>query len=200
MGRWRKDVFGIGGHVASALLLLAGATTVANASTVTFDWVSTSGPAATASISLTSSLITTPTGFAVTLAQLSAAGQTAVGDISAFKVTFANGETMALGNSTFSNSTGWSDDSTGHLTSTWNASRSVTNPSGTLQVSSVPYAGTSVAQTVLSTGTTQDFGYWQLQATPVPVPAAIWLMVSGLSGLMAAGRRRRFTNSAIAAV
>jgi hypothetical protein len=185
------NVFVSGGRVAGALLLLAGATTVANASTVTFDWVSTSGPAATASVSLTSSLITTPTGFTVTLAQLNAAGQTAVGDISAFKVTFADGQTMALANSTFSNSTGWSDDSAGHLTSTWNASRSVANPSGTLQVSSVPYAGSSVAQTVLSTGTTQDYGYWQMQATPVPVPAAIWLMLSGLSGLVAAGRRRR---------
>jgi hypothetical protein len=191
MGHGRMNLFGSGGRVAWALLLLAGATTVANASTVTFDWISTSGPAATASVSLTSSLITTPTGFTVTLAQLNAAGQTAVGDISAFQVTFADGETMALANSTFSNSTGWSDDSTGHLTSTWNASRSVTNPSGTLQVSSVPYAGSSVAQTVLSTGTTQDYGYWQIRATPVPVPAALWLMVSGLSGLIAAGRRRR---------
>jgi hypothetical protein len=35
------NVFVSGGRVAGALLLLAGATTVANASTVTFDWVST---------------------------------------------------------------------------------------------------------------------------------------------------------------
>src|SRR3979490_2346669 len=194
MGQERTNVFGSGTRIAAALLSLAGATTAAHASTASFDWVSTSGPAAVASVSLTSSLITTPTSFTGTVAQLTAAGQTAVGDISAFNVKFADGETMALGNSTFSNSTGWSDDSTGHLTSTWNASRSVTNPSGTLQVSSVPYSGSSVAQTLLSTGTTQDFGYWQIQATPVPVPTAIWLMVSGLSGLMAAGRRGRLPN------
>jgi hypothetical protein len=173
-----------------ALLVAAAAASAANAGTVTFDWVSMSGPAASGSVSLTSSLITTPTSFALTIAQLTAAGQTAVGDISAFNVVFADGETMSLANTTFSNSTGWSDDSGGHLTSTWNASRSVTNPSGTLQVSSVPFAGSSTAQTVLSTGTTQDFGFWQIAATPVPLPAAGWLLASGLGALIAARRRR----------
>jgi hypothetical protein len=185
--------------IASAVVLV-GTANVAQASTVTFHWFSTSGPAATGSVSLTSSLITSATGFSVSLAQLAAAGQTAVGDISSFNITFANGETMALGNSTFANSTGWSDDSQGHLTSTWNASRSVTGPSGTLQVSSVPYAGTSVAQTVLSTGTSQDFGYWQIQTVPVPLPAGIWLLGSGVSGLLVMRRRRNLLASSPTAV
>jgi hypothetical protein len=174
--------------VAMSVVTVA-AGSAASASTVTFDWVSTSGPAAIATVSITSSLITSPTAFSVTLAQLSAAGQTAVGDISAFSVTFADGETMSLGNTTFSNSTGWSDDAGGQLTSTWNASRSVTNPNGTLQVSSVPYAGTSVAQTVLSTGTTQDYGYWQQVAAPVPLPAGFWLFATGCGGLFSVRRR-----------
>jgi len=184
------------GIKASAAALLLGAVATANAGTVTFDWVSTSGPVATGSISITSSLITS-TSFSVTLAQLAAAGQTAIGDISAFNFTFANGENLALSNTTFSNSTGWSDNSNGELTSTWNASRSVTSPSGTLQVASVPYAGTSVASTVLTSGTTQDFGYWQVVATPVPLPAPAWLMVSGLGGLIAVGRRRRALSPAL---
>jgi hypothetical protein len=173
--------------VVCAATVAAGA---AQASTVTFDWVSTSGPAAVGSISLTSSLITSTDSFSATVAQLTAAGQTATGDISAFNLSFANGETMALANATFTNSTGWSDDSAGHLTSTWNVSRSVTNPAGTLQVASVPYAGTSTAQSVLSTGTTQDFGYWQVQTAAVPLPAAFWLFGSGFTGLLVARRRR----------
>jgi hypothetical protein len=172
-------------RAAFAIVLMVGAAAAADAETVTFDWVSTSGPAATGSVSITSALITSPTGFSLT-----ATGAAAVAEISAFNITFSDGESMALTNSTFTNSTGWSDDSTGHLTSTWNASRSVTNPAGTLQVSSVPYAGTSTAQTVLTSGITQDFGFWQIQTTPVPLPAAVWLLGSGLAGLIATGRRR----------
>ncbi len=110
---------------AAALACVGGA---AEANTVTFDWVSTSGPAATGSITLTSSLITSPDSFSVPKAQ-------ALADITGFSLTFANGEVMSLANATFANSTGWSDDSTGHLTSTWTASQSVTNPAGTLSVS-----------------------------------------------------------------
>ncbi len=186
MGYGYKKTIAAGWRAAGVTLLMAAGAAVADAETVTFDWVSTSGPAATGSVSITSPLITSPTGFSLT-----ATGAAAVAEINGFNLMFADGETMSLTNSTFSNSTGWSDDSTGHLTSTWSASRSVTNPAGTLQVSSVPYAGTSVAQTVLSTGTTQDYGYWQLQLATVPLPAAFWLLASGLSGLIMAGRRRR---------
>ncbi len=195
MDRYSRNL----GKAAACAAILACAGGAAEASTVTFDWVSTGAPAtaATGSVSLTSSLITSNTSFAGTQSQLTAAGETAVGDISAFSLTFATGETLSLANSTFSNnSTGWSDDSTGHLTSTWTISR--TDSSGTLQVASVPYAGTSVAQSVLTSGTTQDFGYWKLDTTPVPVPAAVWLFGSGLAGLIAARRRRPSPAAALA--
>lgn len=182
-------------RAAVALLLLGGTSGAAQADSVTFDWVSTSGPSATGFVTLSSSLITSPRGFSVTPQDLTAAGQTAVGDISAFRVSFADGEVMSQAAAVFSNSTGWSDDAGGHLTSTWNASQTVVNssgtPIGTLQVASVPYAALSAAQTELtSMGGTNDFGYWQIQATTVPLPAAFWLMASGLAGLITAARRR----------
>ena len=40
-------------------------------------------------------------------------------------------------------------------------------------------------------GILKDIGYTQINASPVPVPAAVWLMGSGLMALVGIGRRRK---------
>ena len=39
-------------------------------------------------------------------------------------------------------------------------------------------------------GSLQDFGYWKEAPSPVPVPAALWLMGAGLIGLYRAARKK----------
>jgi hypothetical protein len=69
---------------------------------------------------------------------------------------------------------------------------SAITPSGTAPAVAFAYAGTNGQYAVESTtAPTTPFGIQLTQATPVPLPAAAWLLLSGLGGLSALGRQRR---------
>ena len=71
---------------------------------------------------------------------------------------------------------------------------SAATPSGTAPALAFAYAGTSGAYTIESTtAPTSPFGIELSQAAPVPLPAAAWLLLSGITGLGGMLRRRRLT-------
>jgi len=72
------------------------------------------------------------------------------------------------------------------------ATASATTPSGTAPALAFAYAGTSGQYTVESaTAPTSPFAIQLTQAAPVPLPAAAWLLLSGVAGLGGMVRRRR---------
>ena len=184
--------------LAAALLATAAmASASAHAGSVTFDWDQMSGNAtATGTLTLTSSLLTPAdttgaTQFSLMLAQINAAGESVLGDVSAFTFSFG-GQTLVTTDLN-SNSTGWADEFTGEpnniLESTWSASH--TFKAGTLQVvgNSTP---TSIGDiTTASMGTLSATGEWVL-AAPVPLPASAWLLLGGIAATfgLARGQRR----------
>jgi hypothetical protein len=186
--------------LAAALLAgLAAASNPAHADSVTFTWQQLSGNStATGSLTLTSSLLlptdaTGATQFSLMLAQINAAGETVLGDVSAFTFTLG-GKTLSKSDLT-SNSTGWADMYPGEpnniLESTWSASHVFgSGSSGTLQVvgNSTP---TSYGNLVSATmGTLSATGEWVLApAAPVPLPPSLALMLGGLA-LLSVGLRR----------
>jgi hypothetical protein len=186
----------LGGIVAVAGLgLLMSTASPANAGTVTFDWVQQPGGTgiATGSLTLNSSLLTPTnatgqTQFDLTLGQITGAGETVLGELTAFMFSFA-GHTLTLSDFQ-ANSTGWRDDFPGEprnvLESTWSASHVFTTPfpGGTLLD-----VGNSTQDSFASFGSETVTGEWQLR--PVPLPAAAWLLVSGVGGLAALARRSR---------
>jgi hypothetical protein len=160
------------------------ASTSAHAGSVTFDWEQMSGNAtATGTLTLTSSLLTPAdstgaTQFSLMLAQINAAGESVLGDVSAFTFSFG-GQTLVT-TDLKSNSTGWADEFAGEpnniLESTWSASTSI----GDI--------------TTASMGTLSATGEWVLAApTPVPLPASAWLLLGGIATSFgfASGQRRR---------
>jgi hypothetical protein len=187
--------------LAAALLATAAlASTSAHADSVTFDWEQLSGNAtATGTLTLTSSLLTPAdatgaTQFSLMLAQINAAGESVLGDVSAFTFSFG-GQTLVTTDLN-SNSTGWADEFAGEpnniLESTWSASH--TFGSSILQVvgNSTP---TSIGDiTTASMGTLSATGEWVLaEPTPVPLPASAWLLLGGIATTLglARGQRRR---------
>ncbi len=129
--------------LATALLATAAmASTTAHADSMTFVWQQLSGTTpASGSLTLTSSLLTPSdaTGaaqFSLMLAQITAAGETVLGDVSAFSFSFG-GRSLATADMT-ANSTGWADMFPGEpnniLESTWSASHTFGGgASGTLR-------------------------------------------------------------------
>jgi hypothetical protein len=178
------------------------ASTMAHASSVTFDWVQMSGNAASGTLTLSSSLLTPSnatgaTQFSLMLGQIDAAGETVLGDVSAFTFSFG-GQTLSKDDMT-SNSTGWADMFPGEpnnvLESTWSASHTIGGGS-ILQVvgNSTP---TSYGNLVTATmGTLSATGEWMLAPpTPVPLPASAWLLLGGVAALSGFARKQRWTNA-----
>jgi hypothetical protein len=175
------------------------ASTVAHASSVTFDWVQMSGNTpASGTLTVSSSLLTPSnatgaTQFSLMLAQINAAGESVLGDVSAFTFSFG-GQTLAKSDLN-SNSTGWADMFPGEpnnvLESTWGASH--TFGSSILQVvgNSTP---TSFGDLVTATmGTLTATGEWTLAPpTPVPLPASAWLLLGGVAALSGFARKKRW--------
>jgi hypothetical protein len=168
----------------------------AHAGSVTFDWQQIGGSLpATGTLTLTSSLLTPSdaTGaaqFSLMLAQIVAAGETVLGDVSAFTFSFA-GQTLSTSDMK-SNSTGWADmypdEPNNILESTWSASHTFSN--GTLQVvgNSTP---TSYGDLVTATmGTQSATGEWLL-VPKVPLPASIWTLLGGIALLFGSMRARQ---------
>jgi hypothetical protein len=67
----------------------------------------------------------------------------------------------------------------------------ITAASGTVPATAFAYAGTNGQYTVESTSSpTTPFGVQLSQASPVPLPAAAWLLLSGIAGFSTMARRR----------
>lgn len=170
-----------------AMLLGLGATSHADAALVGYDWVGTGG---TGSMIFDLGSATDGADFSIPKAAL-------VG----FDFTFGNGDQIMLSGLNAISVTGnlWSAAG-GFLTTVAQLSETALPlPNYTFQI--VPYlvaspdptGSTAVDQG--STGTQQNFGYWKLSSAlplpPSPVPAAVWMMGTGLIGLLCAKRRKR---------
>ena len=180
--------------LAVALTTAAVASSPARASSVSFAWQQLSGNStASGTLTLTSSLLTPSnatgaTQFSLMLAQIVAAGETVLGDVSAFTFSFG-GKTLSRTDMT-ANSTGWADMFPGEpnniLESTWSASHTFSGgASGMLQVvgNSTP---TSYGDLVTaSMGTLSATGEWVLVPTTVPLPASLWFMLGGIALMFA---------------
>ncbi len=185
--------------------LLALLPVAANADTLaTFDWVAVSnGGSGIGSGDLIIDLPGTITGptFNVAFGSMAAA-KSAVTD---FKYTFSNGDSLGLADlkagTLQMNPVHWQTTNTitpsgaptgVYLGTTFQLSGFATPPGGVLSPWSVASSGGMVT---LGAGDAQlritDTGYWKLDSlTPVPLPAGLWLLVSGAAGFLRLTRRK----------
>ncbi len=194
--------------VPAALLaaLLAALPLAAHADTLaTFDWVPyTNGGSGTGSGDLVLTLPGTVTGpgFDVSFASLSAAKSAVTG----FSYTFSDGDSLTLADlqagTLQMNPLAWettqtitpADAPTGvYLGTNFNFGGYVTVPGQGLTPFQVASSG---GLYTLGAGDAQltvtDTGYWKLESlSPVPLPAAGWLLISGFAGLWGVVRRPR---------
>ena len=124
--------------------------------------------------------------FDLTPTALAAAGETALGDVDSLTFSFA-GQTLTKADIT-SITSGWTDENfgpAGDLQSSWSASNTFAAlPAGTLSLGNNPEG--SFAEFGSQTAT----GFWLIDPSPVPLPGAAWLLLSGVGilGLFAKGR------------
>lgn len=192
------------GALLALLPLAAQADTIA-----TFDWIPfQNGGSRTGSGDLVLTLPGTVSGpgFDVHFATTSAAKSVVTG----FSYTFSNGDGLTLANlqsgTLQMNPTDWQTTNTItpagaptglYLGTNFNFSGFVTPPGGVLTPFQLASSGGMVT---LGAGDAQlritDTGYWKLASlNPVPLPAAGWLLISGLAGVLGVGRSRKLNAS-----
>jgi hypothetical protein len=198
-------------RVLGSAALLAALPLAANAATIaTFDWVPfQNGGAGTGAGDLVLTLpgsVAGP-GFDVHFANAAAAKSAVTG----FSYTFSNGDSLSLANlqagTLQMNPTDWDTTNTItpagaspglYLGTNFNFGGFVTPPGGVLTPFQLASSGGMVT---LGAGDAQlritDTGYWKLDSlSPVPLPAAGLLLISGLAGLFGVGRSGKFNRGA----
>ena len=174
--------------VALAVAALLGLVTgTAQADLVQYDWVQGAGPGGTGSMIFDLGSGTNGANFSVPTASL-------IG----FTFQFAGGGTVNLSNLNSINvATNMWTASSGYLTTVAQLSKTGASPLFTFQyqpyliASPNPNGSTAVETTPVIL---QNFGYWKLDPatppSPVPLPAAFWLLGAGLTGLFGAARKK----------
>ena len=170
--------------VAALLGLFAGA---AQADLVQYDWVQGAGPGGTGSMIFDLGSGTNGANFSIPKASL-------IG----FTFQFTGGGTVNLASLNSINvATNMWTASSGYLTTVAQLSKTGASPLFTFQyqpylIASPNPNGSTAVET--SPVILQNFGYWKLDPatppSPVPLPAAFWLMGAGLTGLVGAARKK----------
>ncbi|MCC7259081.1 MAG: VPLPA-CTERM sorting domain-containing protein [Gammaproteobacteria bacterium] len=174
--------------IAAAALLALGAGNAA-AMTVVYSWVPDTGQLGSGSLTIDSPAITDPANFAAI----------PVGSLIGLTYTWNNGATINLGSVVTNNAPSWTACA-GYLITGFQITANAVPPTpGTFSLSNsaggcypgpvvVPGPGYNATNSVLH-GAEGNSGHWML-STVVPVPGAVWLLLSGVATLAGIRMRR----------